>query len=94
MNLNFFQLELEVAEWSRRNFGPGTPMGYRALLGVVEEVGELSHAHLKQLQGIRGTPAEHEKARMRSGTSSSTWPTTARCGSGTSRASLRRSGAG
>jgi NTP pyrophosphatase (non-canonical NTP hydrolase) len=60
--MNFFDLQLQVAEWSRRNFGPGTPMGYSALLGVVEEVGELSHSHLKQLQGIRGTATEHEKA--------------------------------
>lgn len=31
---------------------------YRPLLGVVEEVGELCHAHLKNEQGIRGTPEE------------------------------------
>lgn len=29
-------------------------------MGVVEEVGELSHALLKQKQGIRGTFLEHE----------------------------------
>lgn len=33
---------------------------YRPLLGVVEEVGELCHAHLKNEQGIRGTPEEWE----------------------------------
>lgn len=25
----------------------------------MEELGELTHSHLKQLQGIRGTPEEH-----------------------------------
>jgi NTP pyrophosphatase (non-canonical NTP hydrolase) len=52
--LAFFQSE--VGEWSRRNFGdqPST----NPLLGLTEEVGELSHAHLKGLQGIRHTPAE------------------------------------
>jgi len=32
-----------------------------SLLGAVEELGELAHAHLKQEQGIRGTAAEHEE---------------------------------
>lgn len=34
------------------------------LLGVVEEVGELAHAHLKREQGIRGTPEEHDAAKV------------------------------
>lgn len=34
----------------------------RPLLGAMEELGELSHAHLKQVQGIRGTAEEHEAA--------------------------------
>jgi NTP pyrophosphatase (non-canonical NTP hydrolase) len=33
------------------------------LLGLVEEVGELSHAVLKQRQGIRGTSDDHESAK-------------------------------
>lgn len=31
-------------------------------MGMAEELGELAHAHLKELQGIRGTAAEHEAA--------------------------------
>jgi NTP pyrophosphatase (non-canonical NTP hydrolase) len=31
-------------------------------LGVVEEVGELAHANLKEKQGIRGTTEEHIEA--------------------------------
>ncbi len=48
------RLQAEVAEWSAKNFGTPYGSGYRPLLGVVEEVGELSHAHLKVEQGIRG----------------------------------------
>ena len=33
-------------------------IGYRNLLGTVEEIGELSHAQLKGEQGIRHTPEE------------------------------------
>ncbi len=52
--LCYFQSE--VGQWSRDNFGdqPST----NPLLGITEEVGELSHAHLKGLQGIRHTPEE------------------------------------
>lgn len=51
-------LQQEVGDWSFRNFGSDPEDTYRPLLGVVEEVGELSHAHLKGLQGIRHTPEE------------------------------------
>lgn len=37
--------------WLQRNFPGQTP--HQALLGMVEEVGELAHAHLKAEQGIR-----------------------------------------
>ena len=45
------RLQAVHAEWSESNFGdqPST----LPLLGVAEEVGELNHAHLKGLQGIR-----------------------------------------
>jgi len=33
-------------------------------MGLVEEVGELAHAHLKNEQGIRGTPEEHVQAKV------------------------------
>jgi NTP pyrophosphatase (non-canonical NTP hydrolase) len=39
--------------WQKRNFGGKHGSGYRPLLGVMEEVGELAHAHLKAEQGIR-----------------------------------------
>lgn len=50
------RFQSEVGQWSRDNFGaqPST----NPLLGITEEVGELSHAHLKGLQGIRHTPEE------------------------------------
>ena len=45
-------------EWARRNFGEDRP-SYHPLLGAIEELGELAHAHLKQEQGIR-TNEDHE----------------------------------
>src|SRR5688572_17945800 len=50
----------EVVAWGKRNFGEQP--AHRFLLGMLEELGELSHAHLKQEQGIRGTNEEHEAA--------------------------------
>jgi len=49
------ELQKEVGQWSLHNFG--TQASYRPLLGAVEELGELAHAHLKQEQGIR--PSDH-----------------------------------
>ena len=62
MTLTLRQLQEEQAPWVRRNF-PGREPFY-PLLGAVEELGELCHAHLKNLQGIRGTPAEHQAAKI------------------------------
>jgi NTP pyrophosphatase (non-canonical NTP hydrolase) len=59
--LNLTALRDQVGEWSRHNFGPASEMGYVALLGAFEELGELAHAHIKQLQGIRGAAAQHEE---------------------------------
>jgi NTP pyrophosphatase (non-canonical NTP hydrolase) len=58
--LTFGRLQSEVREWSVRNFGDKAT--HQPLLGAMEELGELCHAHLKQEQGIRGTAAEHEAA--------------------------------
>jgi NTP pyrophosphatase (non-canonical NTP hydrolase) len=58
--LTFDVFEDEVALWSRQNFPNNMP--YHPLLGLVEEVGELSHAFLKSEQGIRGTKEEHHAA--------------------------------
>lgn len=55
--MNLAEFQAEQREWQERNF-PGNA-GHSALLGLVEEVGELSHAHLKTEQGIRGTVEEH-----------------------------------
>ena len=59
-NLQKFQQEQK--EWSERNF-PTQNTSYRPLLGVMEEVGELSHAHLKAEQGIR-VNEDHQAAKF------------------------------
>ncbi len=59
--MNLYQLQQEVEVWSRRNFPNNKP--HHPLLGLTEEVGELSHAHLKMDQGIRGTKEEHIEAK-------------------------------
>jgi hypothetical protein len=46
----------------QHNFGDRP--AWQTLLGVVEEVGELSHAHLKAAQGIRGTREQHHVAKI------------------------------
>lgn len=56
LTLQDFQ-RLQAAWLSRQPFKNGP--SWHPLLGIVEEVGELAHAHLKQAQGIRGTAAEH-----------------------------------
>jgi NTP pyrophosphatase (non-canonical NTP hydrolase) len=61
MTLTLRQLQEEQKKWVQHNF-PGF-LDYYPLLGAVEELGELAHAHLKMVQGIRGTREEHlEKA--------------------------------
>lgn len=60
--LNLLTFQHEVGDWSRKNFG-GQP-STNPLLGVAEEVGELCHAHLKNLQGIRMSPAEARLKKM------------------------------
>jgi len=45
------QIQQEVKEWSLKNFE--NQQSWKPLLGAVEEIGELSHAHLKASQGIR-----------------------------------------
>jgi NTP pyrophosphatase (non-canonical NTP hydrolase) len=49
-------LQNEVGEWGDRNFPDS--LAVEPLLGVAEEVGELCHAQLKGIQGIRHTPVE------------------------------------
>jgi NTP pyrophosphatase (non-canonical NTP hydrolase) len=59
LDLATFQRQVDV--WRKYNFPKSLP--YQPLLGAVEEMGELVHAHLKQEQGIRGTPEEHQAAK-------------------------------
>lgn len=51
------KLQGEIGQWSRENFDNQPSLN--ACLGVAEEVGELTHAYLKNTQGIRGTSDEH-----------------------------------
>ena len=52
------QLQRELKCWvAKQNFK--TRHELHPLLGVMEEVGELSHAVLKSRQGIRGTEQKH-----------------------------------
>lgn len=60
--MNYEQLQKEQNEWSLRNFGPHPT--WHAQLGIIEEVGELAHAHLKSVQGIRGTELDHFVAKV------------------------------
>lgn len=53
------EIQTEQVEWLKHNFPEfNCQKAYWALLGVVEEVGELSHSQLKSEQGIRGTQEE------------------------------------
>lgn len=60
-SLNWNQLVEERDAWVAHNF-PTTeetaPM--ETIMGVFEEIGELTHAHLKQRQSIRGSDAKHD----------------------------------
>jgi NTP pyrophosphatase (non-canonical NTP hydrolase) len=46
------QIQSEHRSWVYHNFPDQQP--HDPLLGLMEEVGELAHAHLKSTQGIRG----------------------------------------
>jgi NTP pyrophosphatase (non-canonical NTP hydrolase) len=58
INLSIEEISNLATDWSKRNFGEHYGTGYRNLLGLSEEVGELCHAHLKGEQNIRHTPEE------------------------------------
>lgn len=51
-------LQVEHRGWLEHNFPIQDPI--EPLLGLGEELGELMHAHLKGMQGIRHTPEEIE----------------------------------
>ena len=52
--------QYEVGEWANHNFP--NHHAYQALLGMMEELGELTHAHLKAEQNIRGSARKHKEA--------------------------------
>lgn len=58
-------LQAQLALWQEQNFGK-QPIE-RMVLGAAEEVGELAHATLKGLQGIRGM--DDEAVRVKGGDS-------------------------
>ena len=58
MGLNWLDLTKERDKWIAHNFPDGPP--YETVFGVFEEVGELTHHHLKRMQGIRGNAEDHE----------------------------------
>ena len=49
--INLNKLQAEMYEWTKYNFPEALP--YQPILGLIEELGELAHAHLKQEQKIR-----------------------------------------
>lgn len=57
MSKSIREIQQEHSEWVAKNF-PDT-REHHPLLGMVEEIGELSHAHLKAEQGIRGSAEKH-----------------------------------
>ena len=55
------QIQSAVGAWAVKNFG--NQASYLPLLGVVEELGELCHAHVKLEQGIR-TNEDHWEGKI------------------------------
>jgi len=53
--------QYDLQKWAFRNFGIQTSS--QMLLGAMEELGELAHAHLKKEQEIRKNEDHDEKAR-------------------------------
>jgi NTP pyrophosphatase (non-canonical NTP hydrolase) len=56
------EIQKEHQAWSTKNFGWDQDPSL-SLIGVMEELGELAHAHLKQRQGIRVNEDHIAKAR-------------------------------
>lgn len=55
--VDLIKIQLERDEWVKYNFPNAVPE--QSVLGVIEEVGELTHHFLKKKQSIRGTDEEH-----------------------------------
>lgn len=55
------RLQKERGPWAAKNFPDSVQnRQYHQRLGVLEEIGELAQAQLKEEQGIRGTAEEHQ----------------------------------
>ena len=61
MESTLSKVQKESKEWRERNFPHYSTE--QMLLGVVEEVGELAHSHLKQSQNIRNNEDHVSKAK-------------------------------
>ncbi len=57
MSFGLKQMQQEQGTWQEHNIG--IVESSHILIGVQEELGELCHAHLKMVQGIRGNSNEH-----------------------------------
>jgi NTP pyrophosphatase (non-canonical NTP hydrolase) len=57
MAIDWKLFQKEHRDWQVPNFGEPDP--FEMHVGLVEELGELSHSILKMRQGIRGTKEEH-----------------------------------
>ena len=51
MNKTLSEIQAELKVWTIYNFGKQKSI--IPIMGMIEELGELTHAHLKELQGIR-----------------------------------------
>lgn len=60
MSFTWVRLQSEVSRWAEKNFPESPPQ--HQIWGLVEELGELAHAHLKGQQGIRGSAEKHAAA--------------------------------
>lgn len=57
--MDFLKLINEVGEWSTKNFGQEPALN--KVFGLIEETGELAHAHLKMKQNIRSAKVEDKQ---------------------------------
>lgn len=55
------RVQEEQKAWVKHNFGDR--LAWMPLMGAIEELGELAHAHLKEAQGIRNHENHTEKAK-------------------------------
>lgn len=51
MNKTLSEIQAELKVWTKYNFSQQESI--MPIMGMIEELGELTHAHLKELQGIR-----------------------------------------